>query len=174
MTSSVQIEVEDISNLDGLVQRTCPAVEQCVPVPIIMSCVAPTVVPTGVAVLATMMSGTYTSTQEGWKHVDMLGSDGSDKDDVCSMVCYEVGSHAVGGDGMVSSDDDDYRHRRRGCGDEYVGCRGCLDRSRDRMHPFVIADRDDECLGGSGDSVLLVVNEDVRSCCDRIYCTWVV
>ena len=66
MTSLVQMEVEDISNLDGLVQETCVAVEQSVPVPITMSCVAPTtVVPTEVAELATVMSVSYASTQLG-------------------------------------------------------------------------------------------------------------
>ena len=40
----------------------------------------------------------------------MLGSDGGDEEDLCRMVGGEVWSQAVGGDEMVSSDDDDYRH----------------------------------------------------------------
>jgi hypothetical protein len=56
--------------------------------------------------------------------------------------------------------DDDYRHRRRGRGGQYVDPGRCSDRDVDQVHSFVMMDRLDECLEDSELSVAVAIEEE--------------
>ena len=141
--SSVQVEVEDVSSLNDHVPIACVhVVGQDIPVPITVTFAVPTVVPTETSALKMLMTGSYSQPRVGLKDRIILGSGGGGGElALCSMMEDDVGLLAVGRDGMESSDDDDYRHRRRGRGDHYADPGGCLDQDVDQVHSVVMTDR---------------------------------
>ena len=134
--SSAQEEVEDISNLHGDSQHSVSMADEGVYVPIVVPSIVPPAVPTAVQVLSLMGRDSHVRTQVRWKQlsVDCYGIDGEDADrKVGGDLGCKHGSHALcqGGDqddhSWVALADDDFRHRRRGRGDDTIDFADQLD-----------------------------------------------
>ena len=169
--SLARSEVEDISNpyRDAMVS-SCMADEGGF-APMVLSSIAPTVVPTAVS---TMLSDSHVRVPDGWNQRDVYESYGSDGWEADSNVGGDLSCkddvHALykGGDQVdhfwISLADDDFRHRRRGRGDQGTILVDYLDRRVSPVHQIDLVDQFDEFM--EEDSVAYVIEFcDVgRSC----------
>ena len=146
--NSDQVEVEDSSDLHGDAQLSVYMADEGVTTPIVVPSIVPTAAPTAVPVFSTMIRDSHGRTQVRWKKVsvDCYEMDEEDADrKIGGDVGCKHGSHALcqGGDqgdhSWFAVGDDDFRHRRRGRGDDDTSF-------VDQVLPLVRIDQLDEFL----------------------------
>jgi hypothetical protein len=148
--------------------------DEGVSVSMVLPSIVPTVVPMTVQAVSSMLSDSRVRIPDGWKQLDVYescGSDGWEADsNVGGGLSCKDGVHALytGGDQVdhfwVALGDDDFRHRRRGRGDQGTILMDYLDRRVSPVHQIDLVDQFDEFMEEDSVAYAIEFGDVGRSC----------